>query len=42
MSLLSCFYNQITLEIFLDLQGNAEGELYLDDGETMKYADEIK
>lgn len=36
MSLLSCIKNDITLEVYLSVDGYAFGELYLDDGETIK------
>mgnify|MGYP001022496955 CR=1 FL=1 len=35
-SVLECIDNPITLEIYLDSNGNAYGFLYLDDGESLK------
>jgi hypothetical protein len=37
MALLGCIKNPLTLEIYIDEQGNSYGELYLDDGETYDY-----
>lgn len=34
LALLQCKNNSISLEVYPDELGNAEGELYLDDGET--------
>lgn len=37
MSLMSCINNDITIEIYLDENLNAEGTMYLDDYETFDY-----
>lgn len=37
MAILACINNQITLEVFLDKNGNSYGKLYLDDGESFDY-----
>ena len=39
MALMECIYNEITLQVYLDANKTAYGELYLDDGETMNYAE---
>lgn len=36
-ALLACIKNPITLEIYVDADGNSYGSLYLDDGETYDY-----
>ena len=41
MSLLSCLTNAITLEVYIDSDGNSYGNLYLDDGETFDYANDV-
>lgn len=41
MSLLSCMTNAITLEVYIDADGNSCGSLYLDDGETFEYANDV-
>jgi len=41
MAILACIHNEITLELYFDKNGNAYGNLYLDDGESFNYlADE--
>ena len=37
MALLPCMGNPIRLEIYLDANNEAEGTLYIDDGETYEY-----
>lgn len=37
MALLACIENPITLEVYVDAEGNSYGELYLDDGETYDF-----
>jgi hypothetical protein len=37
MAILACIKNEITLEVFLDKNGNSYGNLYLDDGESFNY-----
>lgn len=37
ISILSCMFNPIRLEVYLDEFGKAEGVLYTDDGETFEY-----
>jgi alpha-glucosidase (family GH31 glycosyl hydrolase) len=39
-AILACIHNAVTLEVYLDSNGNAYGSLYLDDGETFAYLDE--
>ena len=41
MALLSCINNPIRLEIYLDQHEEANGLLYLDDGETLNYKNDI-
>ena len=36
-SLLSCIENPIRVEVYVDRDGNANGYMYLDDGETLSY-----
>lgn len=38
MALLACITNAITLEIYIDADGNSYGQIYLDDGETFDFA----
>jgi alpha 1,3-glucosidase len=40
LSILSCINNPISLEIYLDENGEAIGEMYVDDGETFNYQQE--
>ena len=41
MAILACIHKEITLEVYLDKNGNSYGILYLDDGESFNYlADE--
>ena len=37
MSILKCINDPIRLEVYLDENGEAEGKLYVDDGETYKF-----
>ena len=37
MALLTCMFNPIRLEIYLDENHEASGTLYVDDGETYRY-----
>ena len=37
LALLQCFQNQVRFEVYLDDNREAQGELYLDDGETYEY-----
>lgn len=37
MAILACIQNEITLEVFIDQNGNSYGNLYLDDGESFNY-----
>ena len=37
MAILACIKNEITLEVFIDKNGNSYGNLYLDDGESFNY-----
>ena len=37
MAILACIKNEITLEVFIDKNGNSYGSLYLDDGESFNY-----
>lgn len=37
MAILACIHNEITLEVFIDENGNSYGHLYLDDGESFNY-----
>lgn len=39
-ALLACIQNSITLELYLDSNGNAYGSLYVDDGESFAYLNE--
>lgn len=40
LSLLSCITNPIRVEVYPDSNGWAQGFLYVDDGETLKYRDD--
>jgi len=40
MAILACIHNEITLEVYLDKNGNAYGDLYLDDGESFNYQED--
>jgi alpha-glucosidase (family GH31 glycosyl hydrolase) len=37
MAILACIKNQVTIEVYLDKNGNSYGNLYLDDGESFNY-----
>lgn len=37
MALLSCYKNAISLEVYLDADGKALGNIYVDDGESFDY-----
>ena len=37
LSILSCFENSITLEVYPDSENKAKGKLYVDDGESFDY-----
>lgn len=37
MALLDCVKNSIRLEVYLDTSGNANGSLYVDDGESLAF-----
>lgn len=37
MAILACIHRELTLEVYLDKNGNSYGHLYLDDGESFDY-----
>jgi len=41
-ALLSCIFNAVSLEVYLDAENKSFGELYLDDGESLDYEQENK
>lgn len=41
MALLACITNALTLEIYIDVNGNSYGSIYLDDGETFDFAKDV-